>query len=51
MAKKLDTWVRWSHRVNGWMWSVMRGAEVVVEGSAPSQDEAERLANKALLSA
>ena len=25
---KVDSWVRWTYRCNGWMWSVMRGTEL-----------------------
>lgn len=39
-AKKVDVWVRWSYRVNGWIWSVMQGAKVLAEGSARSAEEA-----------
>jgi hypothetical protein len=48
MGKQLDTWLRWSHQVSGWLWSVMDGADVVEEGATPSYDEATKLAEAAL---
>ena len=42
--KKTDTWIRWSYRCNGWMWSVLSGAKLIKEGCARSYDEAVRAA-------
>lgn len=44
---KLDKWVRWSYRVNGWLWSVMCGARVVAEGFEATFDEANAAADSA----
>lgn len=49
--KKLDAWIRWSYSVNGWMWSVMDGATVVIEGACKSQDEARQAAKIAMATA
>jgi hypothetical protein len=43
-----DLWIRWSHRCNGWMWSVMRGADVLAEGSEPSERAAVQSGRAAL---
>jgi len=43
-----DVWIRWSHRCNGWMWSVLRGTTLIVEGCARSELEANTAARAAL---
>ena len=47
MNKQRDFWIRWTHRCNGWMWSVMQGATVIAEGCEETEEKARAAAEAA----
>lgn len=44
----MDKWIFWTYEINGWKWSVWRGAKVIAEGFARSEEEANEAADRAI---
>lgn len=41
-GQKMDSWVCWTHAINGWKWAVMDGAKMVADGAESSEYAAKR---------
>lgn len=46
--KKPDKFVFWSHKQNGWHWTVWSGAKCIAEGHCRTEREANEKADNAL---